>query len=239
MGRPLLNLIGQKFGLLSPVEYLGRRHNSSHWLCQCDCGEQTKVVASALKSGGILSCGCHRRARMAQLTLKHGERGGELRSEITVEYRCWNRMLDRCNRPTETSFKHYGGRGITVCPEWTADFGAFLRDVGRRPSRAYSIERIRVNGHYEPGNCRWATWPEQARNRRNNRIVRFDGADVTLVEASELAGIPYKTVKGRLAHGWSVEEALSLPIDQAKVNAATRRHPSPNGRATRSGARAA
>lgn len=236
MGRPLLSLIGQKFGLLSPIEYLGRRHHSSYWRCRCDCGKETSVYASSLKTGEVLSCGCYRKARMANLTLKHGERGGDLRSEITVEYRCWSRMLDRCNRATETSYKDYGGRGIKVCQEWTDDFGAFLREVGRRPSRAYSIERINVNGNYEPGNCRWATWPEQARNKRSNRIVSFDGKETTLVEASELAGIPYKTVKGRLAHGWSVEEALSLPVDQAKVNAAARRYSGPDGRVTGSGA---
>src|SRR4051812_36831397 len=121
MGRPLLSLIGQKFGLLSPVEYLGRRHHSSYWLCQCDCGGQSRVAAVALKTGSILSCGCHRKTRMAGLKLKHGERGGILRPEITVEYRCWSRMLDRCNRSTETSFKNYGGRGIKVCQEWTDD----------------------------------------------------------------------------------------------------------------------
>lgn len=222
MGRPLKSLIGQRFGRLEPIQYLGRKSHSSHWLCRCDCGSETKALSSSLKTGQILSCGCYRRERMSKLTFKHGERGADLRSEITDEYRCWSRMLDRCDRPTEPTYKWYGGKGVTVCQRWRDNFGDFLADVGRKPTKRHSLDRIDSSGNYEPGNCRWATWNEQARNRSNNRRIVFRGREMTLVEAAEVAGIPYKTVKGRLQHKWTVDEALSVPVDQMKVNAARR-----------------
>jgi hypothetical protein len=159
---------------------------------------------------------------MASLNFKHGECERTEDYQISVEYRCWLRMLDRCDRPTEPTYKWYGGRGITVCQRWRDNFGDFLADMGRKPTKRHSLDRIDSNGHYEPGNCRWATWNEQGRNRRNNRRIMFQGREMTLVEAAELAGVPYKTVKSRLQHKWTVDEALTVPVDQMKVNAARR-----------------
>jgi hypothetical protein len=211
------DLTGQRFSRLLIVGYLGRRHHSSLWRCICDCGNETDTLATSLKTGTTKSCGCWQRERMTRLTYKHG---GRCRSQSRAEWRAWGTMLERCADTKRPQKKWYIEKGITVHPEWANDFGAFLRDVGRRPSDCHSLDRIDSTKNYEPGNVRWATWKEQARNRSNNRIVRYRGREVTLVEATELAGIRYKTVKSRLAHGWSMERALSESIDPRKVNAA-------------------
>jgi hypothetical protein len=225
MGRRLIDLTGERYGRLTVRKYLGRQHHSSYWLCDCDCGSQTKVQAGALKNGTIIACGCARRERAGKLNLKHTERGAK---EKTVEYRCWLRIIERCANQTGKESKWYFHRGIRVCEEWCKDFGAFLREIGPKPTRYHSLDRIDGSRGYEPGNVRWATWNEQARNRSNNRRVQFVGKTVVLVEAAELAGIPYKTVKARLGKGWTVQEALETKVNRNKVVAAQR-----NNRASR------
>lgn len=215
MGRKLIDMTGQVFGRLTVMEYIGRQFNSSTWRCQCECGKTSVVQASALKSGSVLSCGCYRKDRMSTLTLSHGERGGENRGN-SVEYKAWDGMISRCHNQTDKNWKWYGARGITVCEQWRNDFSAFLRDMGRRPAARMSIDRKDGNGHYEPSNCRWATPIEQARNRSNNRIVEYGGSSMPLSAAAEAAGISYKTVKSRLAKGWTVHESLTRPVDERR-----------------------
>lgn len=222
MGRKLVDLTGQRFGRLVCVEHLGREHHSSMWRCLCDCGESIKAQATALKSGARLSCGCYRRERMGTLMRKHGERGGAARAKTSPEYKAWDSMKARCYNPTDKAWKWYGARGIGVCDRWRSDFAAFLADMGRRPGPAYSIERKDGAKDYCPDNCAWATATEQARNRSNNRRVFFCGAEMTLAAAAALAGLPYKTVKSRLGKGWSLDDALSEPVDPARVERATR-----------------
>lgn len=127
------------------------------------------------------------------------------------EYRTWINMKSRCNTPSSTGFENYGGRGIRVHPEWEASFAAFIRDMGMRPSRAHSLDRIDVNGNYEPANCRWATKTVQSRNMRSNKVVAIAGAEITLVEAVERTGLLYNTVLYRLKRGWRLEDALRAP----------------------------
>jgi hypothetical protein len=100
--------------------------------------------------------------------------------------------------PANTGYAAYGGRGIKMCDEWRDNFIAFLHDVGPRPSPEHQLERIDVNGNYEPGNCTWATVKEQARNRRRTRWVEFACRKMSLIEACELAGIPYGTISKRM-----------------------------------------
>jgi hypothetical protein len=133
-------------------------------------------------------------------------------------------MRVRCTDPSDDTWKWYGGKGVTIHPEWMNDFAAFIRDVGRRPTKRHTIDRIDSNGNYEPGNVKWSTWTEQARNRSNNRTVEFHGRSMILIEAAEMAGIRYRTVVGRLSHGWSVERALTEPVNRRKVDAAKRSH---------------
>ena len=136
----------------------------------------------------------------------HGHaRPGVCRS---VEYSTWARIVARCENPKNPAFNDYGGRGIRVCARWRASFSAFLADMGYRPDKGYSIERLNVNGHYEPGNCTWATAKQQARNRRSSRFVSLDGETLSVAEWSERTGICSSTIIRRLNEGWPPERAL-------------------------------
>jgi hypothetical protein len=130
------------------------------------------------------------------------------------EYRCWVNMKSRCNNPKATNFAHYGGRGISVCDKWARSFEAFLADVGPRPSAAHTLDRIDVDGNYDPANVRWATQTLQMRNLRTNKIVEAFGDRMTLAEAVERSGLTYNTVLYRIRRGWTVSQALSLPLQK-------------------------
>lgn len=164
-----IDLTGQRFGMLTVVGFLDLLGHTARWSCVCDCGSTAAVPGYRMRSGHTRSCGCMRRGdwnRRGNLThghnAGHDDRGKRI---ATVEYRTWSSMIQRCTNPRARNYKHYGGRGITVCARWRDSFEAFLADMGPRPAKL-SIDRINVNGNYEPGNCRWATQIEQVRNQR-------------------------------------------------------------------------
>lgn len=119
-------------------------------------------------------------------------------------------MHSRCRHRTARSYPNYGGRGIAVCERW-GSFENFLADMGPRPSPRHSIDRIDVNGNYEPSNCRWATRIEQARNTRKNRIITVGGATMCLAEWSEMTGVDDATIVNRLDRGWDEWRAVFEP----------------------------
>jgi hypothetical protein len=126
-------------------------------------------------------------------------------------YRSWKSMKNRCTRKADTQWQDYGGRGIKVCEKWLK-FSGFLEDMGIRPE-GKTLDRIDNEGNYEPSNCRWADIKQQRRNRRDNRIIEFNGQKMPLVSACEIAGLPYTTVITRLnKYGWSESKAFSQPI---------------------------
>lgn len=120
-------------------------------------------------------------------------------------------MFYRCYDPRSIGFEHWGGRGITVCPQWRS-FDTFLNDMGPVPGIGWSIERIDVNGNYAPGNCKWIPKREQPRNRRNTRRYTFQGETLTLWEWSDKLGIPHKTLNRRFGDGWDADRALTTPM---------------------------
>lgn len=132
---------------------------------------------------------------------KHGGRK-------TDEYRIWRHMRNRCENKNSPAYLWYGGRGIKICDQWL-DFKKFIDDMGNRPSKKHSIDRIDVNGDYEPLNCRWATMKTQQRNRRNNVFYTYKGVTAPLAELCEIHGCKYKTVHMRLSKGASIELALT------------------------------
>ena len=159
MGRPRIDLTGQRFGKLLVIGEKGRINEQVAWECQCDCGNTTVVRSSDLRSGDTKSCGCLRK----ELHTKHGQNTRK-RGE-TLTYQCWKAMIGRCYRPNNTSFPYYGGRGIKVCKSWWK-FRNFYRDMGDKP-KGLTLERINGDGDYEPSNCKWASYQEQNQNKRN------------------------------------------------------------------------
>lgn len=178
------------------------------WECLCDCGKTTEVRDSNLRSGHTKSCGCFGREVTRTAKIKHGHAHA---GKPTPEYRLWANIKKRCLVPTSKSYKDYGGRGILMDKTWQGDFQAFLADVGLRPSSAHSIDRVDVNGHYEPGNVRWATRLEQQNNTRSNRRLEIGSETKTVTEWSRVSGIPPDTIYERLKLGWANSDAVFLP----------------------------
>lgn len=127
------------------------------------------------------------------------------------EHRAWVHMRQRCTNPRKREWPHYGGRGIKVCDRWMASFVAFFADVGQRPSPAHSIDRINVDGDYEPGNVRWATQQQQVENTRTVRLVTIDGKTQTVAAWEREKGLSKGQVRSREAAGWTLVDAITTP----------------------------
>jgi hypothetical protein len=127
----------------------------------------------------------------------------------TLEYKSWAEMKARCTNQKRHDWCRYGGRGITFDPAWD-EFGAFVADMGARPSAQHSLDRIDNSGNYEKSNCRWATIEQQSRNRRSNIYVHFLGQQMVVWDAAKIIGINPKTVYTRISRGWTVQKALGI-----------------------------
>lgn len=194
---------GVRFGRLVIVRRSGSdARREIVWECRCDCGRVTKALASNLRTGNTTSCGCNRGISNRSRTV-HG-------MSQTPEHNVWQAIHRRCMNPKSDDYADYGGRGIMVCSRWRR-FVNFIADMGRRPSAAHSLDRRDNDGPYSPSNCRWATKIEQARNRRNNRFITFNGETLTLSTWEERTGLAAGMIWKRLDLGWSVERALTEP----------------------------
>jgi hypothetical protein len=197
---PRSNLTGRQFGRLTVLKFVDYRHKNSRWLCLCVCGNK-RVVSRSDLGRGSKSCGCWRTEISTARVQSHG-------LTDTSEHYTWRSMIQRTTNPRNKRFADYGGRGITVCDRWRS-FENFYADMGPKPTPSHQIDRIRNEGNYEPGNCRWATKTEQARNKRTNRVIEFNGQFLTLAAWSEISGIKYTTIRNRLDRGWSIADALT------------------------------
>lgn len=199
MRRGVEHAAGERFGRLTVIcltRVPGR--SGRFYTCRCDCGNETRAYGAHLRNGSRKSCGCIRPAPRT-----HG-------MSFTPEHRAWSRAKERCYRPANPRYEHYGARGIVMCEAWRNSFEAFLADMGLRPSPKHSIDRIDNDGNYEPSNCRWATSEEQNNNRSINRFVIVDGQRLTVAQASRKTGLTENQITYRLRRGDSPEEAARV-----------------------------
>ena len=195
------DLINQKFGKLTVVKYVYTdRHNRAIWLCKCDCGSMVEVSSNSLQRSNTKSCGC----------LKGINQRG-YKYNYPRLYNIWQQMKARCYNKNNPDYKNYGARGITICGEWLSNFQAFYEwSIDNGYKKNLTIDRIDVNGNYEPNNCHWATTKQQNRNTRNNKYITINGEMHCLKEWCEILNLNYETVKSRLRYGWNIEKALEL-----------------------------
>lgn len=208
MARPLPPLkVGDAFGrwtVVGPSDARAASHDK-YVRVVCTCGKEKGVLVTGLRSGRSNSCGCLNREVLRTRSQTHGMSTDPI-------YAVWNSMLGRCYREGDSNFKNYGARGIKVCERWHT-FENFLADMGERPTEKHSIERKDNDGDYEPGNCKWATKKEQARNTRRTRLFSFQGRSLTTAEWAAEVGIKEATLSSRLRlYGWSLKRALTTPV---------------------------
>jgi hypothetical protein len=195
----------ERITILCEVE---QKHKARRFLCKCDCGTVWEVALKYIKSGQIKSCGCYSEEQKKG-RIVHGMNRRDIRSS---EYVSWAGMFTRCYNQNDKSYKDYGARGVRVCERWF-NFENFLSDMGFRPSRLHTIERQKVNGHYEPGNCVWILKSKQSLNKRNNKRYEFNGKNLLASEWSRETGINLSTLKNRLKNPtWTIQKALTSPI---------------------------
>lgn len=199
---PRNDLRGKRFGRLLVLDFDhkgGKQGRTYYYRCLCDCGKEVIKPSTYLLHSNInphQSCGCwHKELYIAASTTHgHGNR-------YNPTYKTWNEMKYRCENPNSDAYKHYGGRGIKVCARWRDSFENFLADMGERPSKYHSIDRIDVNGDYCPENCRWATTYVQCNNRRNNIYVTYNRKTKTLKQWCDDLGMNYNNVRAVYSRG--------------------------------------
>jgi len=173
------SLIGKRFGRLLVLRKTTIKNKiSSYWVCVCDCGNEKIASTGSLQRQRTKSCGCLKREMTIARNIKHQQTHTRL-------YEIWKNMNKRCKNTSDKSYKNYGGRGISVCTEWCKNFVPFFNwAMANGYSDKLTIERINVNGNYEPTNCKWATKLEQANNTRNNRFINVNGISKTVAQWS-------------------------------------------------------
>lgn len=199
------DLTGKRFGKLTVLEKAGRQGTSQLWLCRCDCGNLVKIRANSLVRLGRNSCGCGTREKISKARFLHGETNSRL-------YNTWRSIKKRCLLPKAQGYKNYGGRGIEVCEEWKNSYLAF-RDwaLNNGYKEDLEIDRINVNGNYEPNNCRFVNNKQQANNRRNNSWLTLNGETKTIQEWADKIGVGASTLSERKRMGWSDSDILTKP----------------------------
>lgn len=214
------DLSGRVFGELTvlrratPEESPRGKLRKTAWWVKCSCGRERLVFGDYLRYEKTKVCGINGHTWWSL-------QPPTLRQEYSSERRSWLSMKERCYRQEHKNFKHYGGRGIVVCDRWKNNFEAFLEDMGPKPSPEHTIERMDTDGNYELGNCRWATDEEQRLNTRRTVFVEVAGTKVRLQDYAKSLNLRAATIYYRLKLGWSIEEAVTVPIRHKKSNKKT------------------
>ena len=202
----LNDLTGQKFGRWLVVERSSVIGHNNMWRCICDCGTEKDVRGSSLTGGISTSCGCWRKESVGNRARKHGDAGNRL-------YAIWDSMRQRCNNPNCHAYHNYGGRGISICDEWS-DYAAFRRwayESGYSELAARgkcTLDRMNVNEGYSPDNCRWVDMKAQSQNRRDSILLEYNGQCMALSDWADKVGLDYTTLWKRYRQGLSPEDIL-------------------------------
>ena len=199
-------IVGKRYGKLVvlAIDTYKDKSNHKYLLCQCDCGNQKKIAMNHIRSGASRSCGCG----VVESTIKRNTTHNGTHSRL---FNIWNGIKRRCFNRNDSRFKYYGGRGITLAPEWE-DFSAFQKwSFAHGYSDSLTIERIDVNGNYCPENCKWIPFEEQARNKTNNRRITINGETHLISEWCKAANVSTTQVYWRLRQGWNIQDALFKP----------------------------
>lgn len=198
-----IDLTGQIFGRLTVIKKVGLSKNKFVlWLCKCTCGNQIIVTSNNLRTGNTQSCGCLATELRRKNLLKHGLRSTRI-------YSIWRGMKQRCCNKNSTHYKYYGERGIKICQEWLNNFMNFYNwAINNGYADNLSIDRINVNGNYEPSNCRWITLKEQNDNRRNNNIITIWDKTQNLEHWCKELNIKRSQVYKLVRKGKSFKEAI-------------------------------
>lgn len=204
--KSLENLVGKQYGRLTVIKRAENNGSQTMWQCKCDCGKLVVVNASKLKSKHTQSCGCLQKERTSIAKKTHGMSDSRL-------HRIWAGMKRRCYNKNDASYENYGGRGIIICDEWKDSFESFYQwAIQSGYSDRLSIDRINVDGNYEPSNCRWADKITQMNNTTLNRTFAYNGETLTVAELSRKYNIPYKLLHKRLCYlNWDIEKAIRSP----------------------------
>ena len=207
MGK-LKDLTGEKIGRLTVVARAPNRGKRVYWRCVCECGKQVEVRADMLCDGRQKSCGCYGREMARERALKPSFRNTTHGMSHTRLYTIHCGMMTRCYNKNHMHYRHYGGRGISVCEEWKKfeNFSQWASESGY--ADGLSIERIDNDGNYCPENCTWIPINDQPKHRRNNTFITVDGEQMTLSECSIRYNIPLSTVIYRAKRGWDVKRRL-------------------------------
>jgi hypothetical protein len=206
MGKPASQLQGLVFGRLTVLHRVGNTaQGKARWKVRCECGKEKEVASHDLTRTmhPTRSCGCLMIDRIRESNTTHGM------SEHPAFW-VWRSMRDRCRLPTHQAWKNYGGRGIKVCPRW-GNFESFWSDMGPTYSSGLTIDRIDNSKGYYRENCRWATYRQQASNKRGNRRIHTPWGYLTVSEASQKSGIGITTILYRLNHQCPIAELFSKP----------------------------
>jgi hypothetical protein len=203
--------LNKTFGDLFVLEESGYKNRMRLVKCKCVCGVIKIYPLARLKNGDIVSCGC----RIRRLTIERNTKHGQSKTKL---YRVWEGMNERCNNINHESYAHYGGKGVTVCPEWK-DFANFFNwAVSAGYKAGLSIDRYPdIDGNYEPNNCRWANATQQMRNMSTNRIVEYNGQKKCIAEWAEIVGLRAGLIYDRLNKlGWDIHKTFTTPPKSVK-----------------------
>lgn len=213
----MMNIAGKKYGRLTAIAPISSK-SGIKWVCQCDCGNVVQVFQSNLLRGTSRSCGCFQKEGLAE---RNAARKTALGESNTRLYKVWKSMKRRCYGKNYDYYNSYGGRGVSVCEAWqnyiTFRNWALAHGYDESAEKGKcTLDRIDVNGNYDPDNCRFITMKEQADNRRTTKHIEYNGEIHNIKEWSDIYSIPSNVLAYRVKAGWNFKDAISIPVKRVR-----------------------